>query len=85
MFIVYRYATTSAVVAVEGGNPLFAAPGYLLHFGDDIKPIYPKTQVEYAEKMEQLQEMADKRLDDKFRQDRGPPSEDSGVCIVSLR
>ena len=78
MLVVYRYVTTSSVVALSGGNPLFTAPGYLFNLGGDIKPVYPKTQVEYLDKMDQLQAMADKRLDDKFRQDRGPPSEDAG-------
>lgn len=80
MLIVYRYVTTSSIVALDGGNPLFTAPGYLLNFGD-VKPVYPKSQAEYTDKMEQLQTMADERLDKKFRRDLGPPSEDTGRFI----
>ena len=72
MLIIYRYITTSAVVAANGGNPLFTAPGYLLSFGVDLKPVYPKTQAEYSKKMEKLQSMADKRLKQKLRQNKDP-------------
>jgi hypothetical protein len=83
MLVMYRYVTTSAVVAVNGGNPLFNARGYLFNVGDDVKPVYPKNAAEFADKMEQLQAMADERLDKKFRQDRGSPS-DEGCVLAEL-
>jgi hypothetical protein len=87
MLIIYRYITTSAVVAVNGGNPLFTAPGYLLSFGAELKPVYPKTQAEYSKKMEELQSMADKRLKKKFQQKPNP--EDGkrvkdGLCDIAI-
>ena len=69
--IVFRYISTSAVVAARGGNPLFVAPGYLLHWGDDAKPVYPKSKVEMDKKMHELQRMAHKHLKQKLTQDRG--------------
>jgi hypothetical protein len=84
ILIVYRYVTTSAVVAVNGGNPLFTAPGYLFNFGDDAKPVYPKTHDEFIDKMEELQMMADERLDKKFRQNRGSPSNEGCPWLLNL-
>lgn len=86
MLIVYRYVTTSAVVAVNGGNPLFTAPGYLFNYGDDVRPVYPKSKDEYDDKMEQLQDMADEKLDKRFRQNRGqpPPGDDDGIQTLFI-